>query len=68
MQIYAETHMITDNSDPIDEASPMGKSVSVKYFEARYESGILAAKIDMLLCMNEIPDLFIAQKYPLKQK
>lgn len=61
-------HISTDINEPTVVASPIGNRVSVKYFDARYESGILAIKIAIQLCAKEIPDFFKAQKYPLKQK
>lgn len=60
--------IITDSSEPIGAAIPIGKSVSAYISDARYESGIRARMIEMVLCMNEMPDSPNAQKYPLKQK
>ena len=54
--------IMTDTPDPAAVARPMGNSVSVKYFDARYASGILAHTMEMELCMKENPDNPQAQK------
>lgn len=40
------THIKTESAEPAGEASPIGKRVSVKRFDAKYESGIRTQMID----------------------
>ena len=52
--INAVTQIATDTSDPAGAASPIGYSVSVKYFDARYEPGTRTNVIEIILCRNPI--------------
>ena len=47
------TQTMTDKTDPIGAAHPIGKSESVKYTEAKYARGILTNRIEIALCRND---------------
>lgn len=49
MYLYATIHISTDMQEPTVVASPIGNKVSVKYFEAKYASGIRASNIEAQL-------------------
>lgn len=66
--LYAITQIVTEISDPVVVASPIGKSVVGKSFDARYTPGTRAHTIAIRLCRNDNSDLPQAQKYPLKLK
>lgn len=53
---------MTDTPEPAAVASPMGNSVSVKYFDARYAKGILAHTMEIELCIKDNPENPQAQK------
>ena len=54
--------MITDRAEPAGDAIPIGKSVSAKYCDAKYASGIRAQIIEIELWINDILDKPYAQK------
>ena len=54
--------------EPMQVASPMGKSVSGYISDARYASGMRAHKAEMRLCAKEMMAYPQAVRYPLKQK
>ena len=49
-------HTITDSNEPAGAASPIGKSVVGKYFDAKKAPGTRTNTMDNTLCKNEIPD------------
>ena len=51
-----------ETSDPAALASPMGKSVWGKKWDARYAPGTRASRMDRKLCRNESSDRPMAQK------
>lgn len=46
----------TDNAEPAGAAIPIGNSVSGKYFDAIYASGIRAQTMDIKLWRKESPE------------
>lgn len=59
---------MSENSEPIGAASPIGDKLSGYHFDAKYAPGTLIKITDAMLWINEPIEKLYAQKNPLKQK
>ena len=64
----AITQMITETSEPVAVAIPIGRRVFGNILDVMYTPGILIRTMAVILCKKESSDLSQAQKYPLKLK
>ena len=64
----AITHIITERSEPVAVASPIGNRVAGNSLEVRYTPGTRTSVMAMILCRKDSSDRPHAQKYPLKLK